>query len=236
MLKGQAFSSNQLESFTNVLSSIEFKPSLLGKEPAFSFIPTLITFLCSQDTSLDAISDITTDCLLGILDQYISSVLPLASHNLLKIWKTLVTICSSTAERHPSSGVEFDRTLKQIGQISETLQTLSSMPSSPAFYLKSLTTSMLKSVPKSYLSCMLTSISDLCSQAVTDKEVVSKLVFLLESLQTVQMEGSDLPVLLELIYKMGKSMGEEGTAEMGEMVGLAVGLAVGLVGKRFSNL
>jgi hypothetical protein len=110
------------------------------------------------------------------------------------------------------------------------------MPSSPAFYLKSLTTSMLKSVPKSYLSCMLTSISDLCSQAVTDKEVVSKLVFLLESLQTVQMEGSDLPVLLELIYKMGKSMGEEGTAEMGEMVGLAVGLAVGLVGKRFSNL
>lgn len=48
----------------------------------------------------------------------------------------------------------------------------------------------------------------------------------------MKVDRSELGVVLELIYKIGKTMGQEDVREMGDMIGLSVGLAVGIIGKK----
>jgi len=55
-LKAQKFNEEQMETFCNVLVSIEFKSSLLSKDLAFQYMPNLIDILCNQDTNQDSIA------------------------------------------------------------------------------------------------------------------------------------------------------------------------------------
>lgn len=175
-LVNQTLSSDQLEKFANVLVSIEFKSSLLGKESAFRHTPSLIDFLCHQNTKKDDISENVHDCLLGILDQFIKKDLELSHAYILKTAKKLVQITVDASLRHKPSGAKFDKVFHQIGLVTDIIQTCIINPEVPGFTLKTFSIDLLKAIPSEYLTELVTRMSETISvQLCSDLETFRKL-------------------------------------------------------------
>lgn len=115
LLKSQVLKVNQMEKFCNVLVSIEFKATLLGKDLSFQYMASLIEILCSQDTTQDEVAYSVHDCLLGVLDQYNNKSFDLAENYVLKANRKLVSITVELAKRNSTSGAIFDKIFNLLG-------------------------------------------------------------------------------------------------------------------------
>ena len=253
-IRKQAFTAEQMEQFCNVLVSIEFKSSILTKELAFQYMPTLIDILGTQDISQEVIADHIHDCLLGVLDQYNNREFELPEQYVLKANRRLVNVTIQLATGKISSfyeanltlgqkdltdGDKFDKIFKQIGLVTDVIQNSMKHPESPGFYLKIQTIELLKAVPEQYISTLFIRMKDMLSvNLCSDIETFKRICFVLECCQSLTLNPENLNHLLTLIHQLGEIISEIGISEEQftrvdpiEMLIVLINLAQNCIGK-----
>lgn len=203
-IKEMQLSSEQLKMFCNALSSIEFEVSILGKDNTYVYMPALAEVLLHQEAKTDEISILLHDCILGLLDQHNSKEYKFNDSYILRMVKKLVIISNQYATRNSPKGDKFMGIYKQIRQTLDVIYSCLLHEESPVFYLKSLSIDLLKSIQDEYIVEMIEEItSKMSSKLIYDTDQFNKYVFVLESLQSVNLKAHTMSYLLELLKSIG---------------------------------
>jgi hypothetical protein len=199
-----------MEDFCNVLVSIEFKSSLLSKGIAFQYMPGLVDILCYQSTDQEQILEQVYDSLSGILDQYNSKIFDLPSKTVIKANKKLIDMTTQIAKKaHDQKSTKT--ALDKLDSVIEIIYNCIKHPEAPDFYLRQQCTNLLNSLHQNFLSQILTQKeSEITKNLCYEPDNFMKITLILESMQSVPLNPSNLPNLLNLIHKLGNVISEVG--------------------------